>query len=110
MGNIAISDSLSGHTKLGTVGPVIWCCRTSHEKCTWFMSVQNAGGLIQCNSEVIVHLVLGWVGKKHLWIVFTSQPPRPTQPSALSGTGSEYQRKCCRLCSGLQLRVKAAMA
>ena len=35
------------------------------------------------------------------------QPPRPTQPHTLCGTGNEYQPKCC---DALRLEIKGKMA
>jgi len=47
-------------------------------------------------------LILGWV-TVHGYTVICNQPPRPTQPSTLSGMGSEYRPKCG---DGIQLGSK----
>jgi len=66
------------------------------------VAVWHSSNGIGCISEVTLcqaQLVVGWVTVfgRSKWLHTTlvcNQPPRPTQPPALSGTGNEYRPKC----------------
>jgi len=65
--------------------------------CRSIRGVLPSGNVVDRISEVTLHrarLVLRWVTVRRYTVSVCNQPPRPTQPPALSGTGSEYRPEC----------------